>query len=376
MILLQIATALHGFAWGVYFAYTRRLFSETYGAGYLALLTGLEWAAALLSVFFGYLRDRYRGSWPLYVGASGAAPFVALAVVDEPVELALLLSLSNAAWSAAWPAIVSGAADKYGSSASVYARWSIGLGIGWGLGSAASGFVASAWGVQGVVLSMVAPYVAAYCLFIYELRDIDRVGSSNSISLSSLASLLRSMYLFSAAVVVSVFSRELIYVYATKKFSDEVTKLFGDSADELFGLLYAVGVVVSAPSRVVAGKLADRVSPGTLLISVLAAYALFGVGMHVSSGWSTIILWQLPLFPFMDVSLTGFTLKIVPSELRGSSIGIVTALSSLGGLMLVFTEPLFSGDQSAAIYLPTLLMVASAVLYAAASRIPVKSSAR
>jgi len=376
MIPLQIATALHGFAWGVYFAYTRRLFSEAYGAGYLALLTGLEWAAALLSVFFGYLRDRYRGPWPLYVGASGAAPFVALAVVDEPVKLALLLSLSSAAWGAAWPAIVSGAADKYGSSASVYARWSIGSGIGWGLGSAASGFAASAWGVQGVVLSMIAPYIAAYCLFIYELRDVNQVGSNSSISLSSLASLLRSLYLFSAAVVVSVFSRELIYVYATKKFSDEVTKLFSDSADKLFGLLYAVGVVVSAPSRVMAGKIADRISPETLLISVIAAYALFGVGMHVSSGWSTIILWQIPLFPFMDVSLTGFTLKIVPAELRGSSIGIVTALSSLGGLMLVFTEPLFSGDQSMAIYLSTLLMIASAALYAATSRIPVKSSAR
>jgi len=376
MILLQIATALHGFAWGMYFAYTRRLFSEAYGASYLALLTGLEWAAAFLSVFFGYLRDRYRGLWPLYVGASGAAPFVALVVVDEPVELALLLSLSSAAWSAAWPAIVSGAADKYGSSASIYARWSIGSGIGWGLGSAVSGFIASAWGVEGVVLTMVAPYVAAYCLFIYELRDIDRLSNNSSISLSSLASLLRSLYLFSAAVVVSVFSRELIYVYATKKFSDEVTKLFGNSADELFGLLYAVGVVVSAPSRVLAGRLADRVSPEILLISVIAAYALFGVGMHVSSGWSTIILWQLPLFPFMDVSLTGFTLKIVPAELRGSSIGIVTALSSLGGLMLVFTKPLFGGDQSTAIYLSTLLMVASAVLYTAASRIPVKSSAR
>jgi len=94
-------------------SFARMYFAREFGASALAFLTGIEWFMAFLAIPFGYLKDRYGGRWPIYLGALGSLAFTSLIFVKAPEALSVVLSLSTLAWAAAWPSIIATATGRF-----------------------------------------------------------------------------------------------------------------------------------------------------------------------------------------------------------------------------------------------------------------------
>jgi len=324
-------------------SFTRMYFAREFGASALAFLTGIEWFMALLAIPFGYLKDRYGGRWPIYLGASGSLAFTSLIFVKAPEALSVVLSLSTLAWAAAWPSIIATATGRYGTSATSYARITLGAGFGWGFGSAIMGFIHRAFGLVGVVTSMIATYLLAYALFIVDLKDVEKVAEPATVRLKDLMLTIRMLTYFVLSIVVCVFARELLYVFMTVKLQKEVSTLefFTLTEEEMFGIVYgALASVLSMPMRLAAGKLADKLGAFRLYKLAVLTYIAYAWVFQATYGIYAALLWQIPLFPLIDVATYSLAIKHAPEKLRTSVIGVITAFSSLGGSLVTLTKPL------------------------------------
>ncbi len=340
---MQIAAALHATAWGMYYAFTRIYIVKDLGGGVeaLTLLTGLEWFAAFLAIPAGYLADRYGGKWPLYIGALGAIPFLAAPLVTEPTLLSLMLSTSSLAWAIAWPTVLSHVLR--GRNIGVkYSKFGLGIGLGWGLGSTTSGFTYERLGVAGTFALMAALYLTAYTAFINKVTGVRGFERATKEDLLEMMGVLK---LFAIAIAASTFAREYIFVHLTAKLSQAVSSINfpGLSTHEAFGVIYGVASsMLAIPVRLLAGKLVSKVNPLSLLALMNLAYIAYASAFYFSSDLLIVILWQIPLYPLIDVAMYTSAALYSPEELRSSASGVVITFSSIGAAFIALLYPALS----------------------------------
>lgn len=323
-------------------AFTRMYFAKEFGTSALTFLTGIEWFMAFLAIPFGYLKDKYGGTWPIYLGALGSVAFTSLIFLRSPEVLSVVLSLSTFSWAVAWPSIIATATSKYGTSALSYARITLGGGLGWGIGSVIMGSIYRSYGLIGITASIITTYLLAYTLFIADLKDVEIVVKSTTIRFKDLVLTIRMLTYFVLSVVVCVFARELLYVIMTVKLRKEVStlKLLTLTEEEVFGVVYgALASVLSMPMRLWAGKLANKLGVFRLYRLAVLAYLAYAWVFQATYGIYSIILWQVPLFPLIDVAIYSLAVEHAPEKLRTSVIGVVTAFSSVGGSLLILVKP-------------------------------------
>lgn len=341
--MMQIAVTLHAVAWGMYYAFTRIYVIKDLGGGVkaLILLTGLEWFAALLAIPAGYLADRYGGKWPLYIGAFGAIPFLAAPLVTEPTLLSLMLSTSSLTWAIAWPTVLSHVlrGENIGMK---YSKFGLGIGLGWGLGSTASGFIYERLGVVGTFTLMAALYLTAYTAFINRVagvRGVERVTKED------LLEMMKVLKFFVSAIAVSTFAREYIYIHLTAKLSQAVSSISFPSLSthEAFGIIYGVtSSMLATPVRLLAGKLISKVNPLNLLALMNLAYIAYASAFYFFNDVLIVILWQIPLYPLVDVATYTSAALHSPEKLRSSASGAVIAFSSIGAAFIALLYPVLS----------------------------------
>ncbi len=341
--MMQVAATFHAVAWGMYHAFTRIYVVKDLEGGVeaLTLLTGLEWLAAFLAIPAGYLTDKYGGRWPLYIGALGAIPFLAAPLVTEPMLLSLVLSTSSLAWAIAWPTVLSHVLR--GRDVGVkYSKFGLGIGLGWGLGSIASGFIYEHLGAAGVFTLMATLYLAAYTAFISKVVGVQVLERVNKEDLLKLMNVLK---LFVSAIAISTFAREYIFIYLTAKLSQAVSSINfpGLSTHEAFGVIYGVASsILAIPVRLLAGKLVGKVNPLSLLALTNSAYIAYTSAFYFSSDLLTVILWQIPMYPLIDVATYTSAALYSPEKLRSSASGAVITFSSMGAAFIALLYPALS----------------------------------
>lgn len=338
----SVATTLIFASWGLYYAFTRRYLSVELRGGVSAvmLIAGLEWLLTLPAILSARLNRVIGVKETILVGFAGSALFVVAIPVSKKASLLIpVIALSNLAWSLSWPSIVSFVLSKSTSPGRAYSMLTLGSGVGYGLGSAIMGFVYEAVGPEGVLsfisLLYASGYLALYALVRNEVNHAARNATPESIK--EIAS-KKDVLLVLLALSLTVLGRELFYSVASYKLSLDIEEAFSVTSEAfergLFGVLFG-GLVaaLSMPARYLAGILSDRYNPVRILIganiSYIATYWLF----VTTKGLIPIVLWQIPLYPFLDVPVNTYVAKRCSGGATTLGLGAILLFTALGGLL-------------------------------------------
>ncbi|MEM4907026.1 MAG: MFS transporter [Sulfolobales archaeon] len=357
-----LGATLNTFTWGLYFSFTRYYLGIELGGGTsaLILITGLEWVFTLFAVVSGRLVRRIGGRSVTLLGISGALPLLAGLKVHDPNILAVVLSLASFSWAIAWPSILLAvfSGDNI-TPGRAYSYFTIGSGVGYSLGSTLMGVFYNFAGSGGVFTTLAAMYVVTFLTFyiLYPTRELQqRKTDDYKGELDVIHSLLPILVAFS----LIVFSRELLYSVGPVKLASEIRKLLPTYSEvveyTVFGAVFGgITALISVPARIVAGRLSDRFNPLYILASTGVAYLITYWIFVSTEGLIPIIIWQLPLYPFLDVSVNTYIAKYVPKHAMALGFGTVLTFSAIGGLMLL---PILMNPEVRADFLGFLVSIA------------------
>ncbi len=341
--LYSLAATINTVMWGIYFPFTRRYVGVELGGGIqsILLITGLEWLYVFFAPAAGRLSGRLGERGSILLGTLGAVPLIASVFLRDPVSLALTLSLSSLGWSITWPVVVSvvlaGAGGRFGRAYSVF---TIGTGLGFGIGSSAMGLLYYAGGPGFVLLSCAFLYVLTYAIFYAFYPQEVRRGESEREGRDPAVPWARAAGYALAAYTLLVFCREAYYSVAPVKLSTDIARVLPDAPEEAqyvaFGILYAgITSLLSIPARVVYGLLADRHDPRLLLVSSFPLYVAVYWAFVLLEGVASIVVWQLPLYPMVDTSVNVLLARHSGERERAHALGVGLALSAVGGLSVM-----------------------------------------
>ncbi|MEZ0290835.1 MAG: MFS transporter [Sulfolobales archaeon] len=365
-----VAATLIFTSWGLYYSFTRRYLSVELEGGtrLVMLIAGLEWFFTLFAVLSADLSGRIGIKRTILAGMSGSTLFIIATRVKDATLLALTLALSSFTWSLSWPAIVSAILSKSASPGKTYSIFTIGSGAGYSLGSITMGFSYEIAGSEGVLLLISLLYALGYFLLLILIPDSRELsGDSVSRSLRSIAS-MREIFPILIGFSLTVLSRELFYSVAPSKLTSDIRTLFPSASESfersLFGVFFGgLMILLSMPSRYLAGVLADRYDPLKILIitnlSYLTIYWLF----IETVGLIPIVLWQIPLYPFLDVSINTYIVKRSSRELVTLGLGVVLLFTAVGGLLqLAVLASSLTDPVSIGVVITTAISISTAIL--------------
>ncbi len=342
-VLYSLAAAVGTVMWGIYFPFTRMYIGVELGGGIrsLLLITGLEWLYVFSAPAAGKLSRRLGERKSILLGALGALPLAVSVLVRDPMVLALTLSLSSLTWSITWPIVMSvvfsGADGRFGR---VYGTFTVGTGLGFGLGSSVMGLLYSIGGPAFVLFSCATLHALTYAIYYASYpRGIRRSKSGDEWRAPALLR-MRGVGYALAAYSFLVFCREAYYSVAPIKISAEISRVLPEASEGAqyvaFGILYAgITSLLSIPMRLLSGLLADRYEPLSLLIAsfplYMASYWLF----VLLEGALSIAVWQLPLYPIVDTSVNVLLARSSGESERARFLGVGLAFSAVGGLAVL-----------------------------------------
>lgn len=368
----SVAATLYMTTWGLYFSFTRRYISVELGGGLqsIILITGLEWGFTLLAVVSGRLTRRVDEKNLILLGSAGCLPFLAAMTTRDPTELAVVLSFYSFTWAVSWPPVLSTVmSDASISPGRAYSYFTIGTGLGYSIGSACMGPIYGVAGPEGAFTALTLAHLAAYSILIaFFPKNINsktfKHEGREDLSIKGTVNRLAPVLV---AVSLTVFARELLYSVAPSKLSAELESLVGSSSTlteyTLFGIVYGgFTAVLSIPARVAAGRLTDKHDPLKVFALTTVAYLLDYWVFVKSWGWASILIWQLPLYPFLDTAVNTYIARQVPRSTMASGFGLAIAFDAIGGLMLLplLSSPYLSPDFIG--YVVTAATTASVIL--------------
>ncbi|MEM4970495.1 MAG: MFS transporter [Sulfolobales archaeon] len=338
-----LAIFLTNMTWGLYFVSTRHYLSVELGggAGIILFIAGLEWLYMLFAIFAGRLSRILGARQLIFLGFLGAVPPIIAIYVKDPYLLSIILSSSNLPWALSWPIIVSAIMGYGGDKPGIaYGFFTVGSSIGYSIGSICSGILRSIGGIPLVLISISIFYILSYSIYfkLYQSREYNAERGSvygNELGISE--NIYPLIYVLASYSLI-VLSRELLYSIAPYRIDAEIARVFPGINDSSRYVLFAIffgGLtsILSAPARILAGILSDRYNPIYLLMVIgmgyLSIYWLFAMG----EGIFVLLAWQIPLYPFLDVSINTYIARYYHGEARIFGLGAVLFSSSIGGLL-------------------------------------------
>lgn len=338
-----LGAVLSSLTWGLYFSFTRRYIVVELGGGLQAiiLITGLEWGFTLFSVISGKLVKRVGDRNLVSLGITGAVPFLLALSTREPLTLSIILSFSSLSWALSWPSILTTVFSGSGvSPGRAYSYFTVGTGIGYSVGSSIMGIFYGLIGAEGLFVIIAATYFLTYLIFIVFFPGETTQAEPEADKPSNTNWNLKKLSVVLLALSLTVLSRELLYAAAPSKLSLELENLLGVSHERmeylLFGVVYGgFTALLSIPARIAAGRLVDKYNPLTLFSLTTLAYMLVYWALVRSEGLLTLLIWQIPLYPFLDTAINTYIAKQALKETMTASFGVTIFFNALGGLMLL-----------------------------------------
>lgn len=339
----SLGAILSSLTWGLYFSFTRRYVGVELGGGLqaLMLITGLEWGFTLFAVVTGKLARSVGDKNLVLLGFTGVVPFLLALSSRDPLILSIILSFSSLSWALSWPSILTTVFSSSGvSPGRAYSYFTIGTGVGYSVGSSIMGVFYSVVGPEGLFIVITVIYFLTYLIFImfFPKKSTQAELRTSSSSISSWG--FRKFLIILLALSLTVFSRELLYTVAPSKLSLELGNILDSSSVWMEYLLFGIvfggfTALLSIPARVIAGRLADKCNPLLIFSWTTLAYMLVYWAFVKSEGLLTLIIWQIPLYPFLDTAINTYIAKQTPREIMTAGFGITIFFNALGGLMLL-----------------------------------------
>ncbi len=320
---------LAGMVFGMYTVASRDLVKSVLGNnyGFIGLLVAAENIPSMISVLMGGLSDIIGRRRLVLLGLPGV-PALALMYLTGIKYLPILAGVYVTFWTLAIPAVTGTLLDMTRSSGRHYSIYAMFGSAGWGLSGVVAGYMASRLGDRAV-FALASTLLATALILAY----IKHPGGGGGVSLKDVLRGAKAVSLPLMAASLTLAATELFY----GAFSLKLRGIAGSS--QLFGILYAtVPAVTGVIARPVAGVVVDRLRPLKSFLCVLAAYSLLLPGMALLNGVPAVILWAVPVWPFMDQSTVMLISKSLPRSLQGLAIGVVNTAYSIGGVAVLITS--------------------------------------
>ena len=370
-LMYSLGAFLNAFMWGLYFSFTRRYISVELGGGLQAimLITGLEWGFTLFAVIVGRLAKYLSDRDLVLVGITGTVPFLLASSNQEPLTLSLILSFSSLSWALSWPSILTAVfSSSTISPGRAYSYFTIGTGVGYSIGSSVMGVFYNIVGAKGLFIIIATTYFITYSIFVvFFPKKAGRIKHEIS-GLSNLSwGFKKKLLMVLPALSLTVFSRELLYAVAPSKLSLELENMLSSSSRWveylLFGVVYGgFTSLLSIPARILAGMITDKHNPLVLFSLTTLAYMVVYWTFVKSGGVLALLIWQIPLYPFLDTAINTYIAKQTPREAMTTSFGITIFFNALGGLMILPLLASPSLDTDFLGYVVTLATTLSVIL--------------
>ncbi len=348
---------LSNMVFGMYVFASRDLVKQVLGDdyGFISFLVAAENVPAIFSVVAGGLSDVLGRREMILLGFAGV-PALALMFIAPVRVLPLLAGLYVTFWAVSIPSVMGTLLDRTGSSSMHYSIYAMFGSVGWGLSGVLAGFLAGIFGDRAVFV-VAAALLGAGLASAY----VTHPGGGGGVSAREVLAGAKLVLLPLLAAASSIAAADGFYGV----FSLKLRGIAGSS--EVFGLLYTtLPALVGVFARPVAGIAVERLGALKSFFCVILSYAVVLPLMAVTSGFTAVVFWVLPLWPFLDQSMVMLISRSLPGRLQGLATGVVNTAYSLAGLLVLMAAltPAFSSLCAAAVTSLTFLCVASAALTA------------
>jgi len=341
---------LNTLAWGIYYSFTRRYLTEDLAAGsVVVLLAGLEWGMSMASLLSG-LVEKYIGSRrQILIGVSSGVPIILSGFLRDPYAFSLTISISSLLWSISWPAVLSmvftGVAGWYGRA---YSNFAIITGVGFGIGAVSAGFI---YGLGGPFLVLIVIALILSSVFALSWLILPYRSTVNSVKEFRLKLGDKSLLMFLISLTLIVFARETFFAVGSVKLNRVVDSLYPGMDPGMkylvYGLVYGlIGSLISPFARLLSGYLVDKYGALNIYAAAVASYLLTYWGFTLTNGLAAVILWQIPVYPFLDTSVYAYVAGRTGEEGRTQGFGNIMFFTSLGGLMLIPAQPILASNPA------------------------------
>jgi len=235
---------------------------------------------------------------------------------------------------------------------------SLGMSLGWGIGGLLGGFMGDYLSMGILIahaLAMIGYIIfTTIALIVYESKkQVIRRTYRYKFRYSVIALL--------ASIMMLQFGMEWVYgLFSIKTYME----ILGES--KLYYGIFAIMLpgIVGALASPIYAKFAERFGGLVTYGLAIAMYSIFLPLLALSSGYTALILWALPIWPGYDIGSKKSGEELVPKVARGKIVGAITAvmevaiiLSAIGGGL----SDLLGRNQ--AILIGSFFVIGSAIPY-------------
>lgn len=334
-----IISTLESVGWGLYFTFIVRYISVVLGGETRSLIVFLasNWGFTLLSILIGGFLRTLGERRTLLLGVLCSLPPLVILFSYNPFVIGIVASMSAFPWGLMWSIVLK---DIFTGSEKVtglrYGLFTAGRGLGFFAGSLLTGLLYAVSNVAGVVLAISVILLTSALCYYYLYGGSNYNRKTRSVGVGPI---IRKLWVFYVSLVFTIFARELFYSIAPPKLDSDIKLVLRELPEwvayTVFGLVYSGGALVSPVARFIAGKLVDKHGPRLIYISTVLAYVITYWAFVKTTGLTSILIWQIPLFPFLDTSLNVYIAKQLAHELIPLGVAAGLTFTSIGGLLVV-----------------------------------------
>lgn len=338
-LLYALATTLHFVAWGVVFTFTTRYVAVELKGGVRAMMlfTALNWGFTLFGLLAGTISQRIGEKKTILLGTLCSPPLLLATLIEDPYLLSILISITTLPWVLSWSVVIKVFfSTASGGQGKEYGEYTVGTGLGFFIGSVSTGILYGLGGPRLIFVStsimLVAPPFIYYWAYPASIRREKVVDPSIEPVVKKLSKPFMSLLL-------AVFTRELLYSIAPNKLDSSLELILASVDDWLrymfYGIVYSGGALISPLVRLIAGRIVDKYGAIRIYVATVAGYVLVYWLFIETYGLTSILVWQIPLYPFLDISFNTLVAQKLKPEQLISGFGATQAFTALGGLFLL-----------------------------------------
>ena len=333
------ATTIGSIGWGALFTFSTRYLAIDLGGGteLVMLLIGSSWGFTLLAILAGKISRLLGERLSILMGLLCSVLLLLASLISNPVALAILLASISFPWFIMWSIVLKVVFSNAARPGLEYSIVTIGSGLGYAIGSMLTGPFYAISGFIGVfILSSVifATPPLLYYYFYEEDSTIQGLGST----VNTLSVVRKTLFpLISIALII--FARELLYSLAPEMLNMSMELVLPGLPEwakyTVYGLLYAGGAAISPFIRILSGRLVDKHGAFKVYICAVIAYIMFYWSFTKTTGLLQILIWQIPLYPFLDISFNTYIARYLSRDELITGFGAVHAFTAIGGMLQV-----------------------------------------
>ncbi|MEM4433112.1 MAG: MFS transporter [Desulfurococcaceae archaeon] len=360
------ATTIYSAAWGVLFSFITRYIAVELSGGVRAIIlfTALNWGFTLFGLLAGRIAHIIGEKRVILLGSTCSLPVIVAIFVRNPFILSIIISTTTIPWVFMWSVLVklffAMVSENYGQE---YSEYTIGMGIGFFIGSTLTGFIYALGGSSTVFIAssilLAIPPIMYYKFYPFNVEFDEEIDPSIKPVVKKLCGPLLSL-------AIVVFSRELLYSIAPSKLDVSIDSVLPGLDNWLkytiYGIIYSGGALISPFIRVLVGKTVDYFGSIKIYVFTVIGYTTIYWLFVETRGLIPILVWQIPLYPFLDISFNVYVAQNLDSRNLVSGFGATHAFTAIGGLML--TPILIAQDINLRVagFMITLLNTISIIL--------------